>query len=132
MEYTCSLERMKDKIQALSKFRDTGNGGITRLSLSKAALGLQYLHENLDTLDEELVYTTGKISAYPNIHTIIPDEVRITIDAAIMTGIRGYSAMSRPKQICYVCGCVLIMLSRKFPADCRKFPAYFESVVLFS
>lgn len=50
-------------------------------ALYAAALGLEYLHENLDKLDEELVYTTGKISAHPNIHTIIPDEVRITIDA---------------------------------------------------
>ncbi|MCM1146116.1 MAG: Zn-dependent hydrolase [Clostridium sp.] len=50
-------------------------------ALWAAAKGLQYLHENLDTLDSELVYTTGKIFARPNIHTVIPEEVRITIDA---------------------------------------------------
>lgn len=50
-------------------------------ALWAAAKGLQYLHENLDLLDSELVYTTGKISARPNIHTVIPEEVRMTIDA---------------------------------------------------
>ena len=32
-------------------------------------------------MEEKLVYTTGKISAHPNIHTIIPDEVKFTLDA---------------------------------------------------
>jgi len=34
--YTCSLERMKDKIQTMSKYGDAGHGGITRYSLSTA------------------------------------------------------------------------------------------------
>lgn len=34
----CCLERMKDKINTFSSFGDTGNGGITRLSLSKEAI----------------------------------------------------------------------------------------------
>ena len=34
----CDYERMKDKIETFSRFGDTGNGGITRLSLSKEAL----------------------------------------------------------------------------------------------
>lgn len=34
----CDYDRMKDKIETFSKFGDTGNGGITRLSLSKEAL----------------------------------------------------------------------------------------------
>ena len=38
-------------------------------------------HDQLDQLDPALVYTTGKISAHPNIHTIIPDEVKVTLDA---------------------------------------------------
>lgn len=37
--------------------------------------------DEFDRLDSRLVYTTGKISAHPNIHTIIPEEVRFTIDA---------------------------------------------------
>ncbi len=38
MIYECSLERMNDKIKTFSMFGDTGNGGITRYSLSKEAL----------------------------------------------------------------------------------------------
>ena len=50
-------------------------------ALYAAAKALQYLHDELDKLDGALVYTTGKISAHPNIHTIIPDEVKFTLDA---------------------------------------------------
>lgn len=50
-------------------------------ALYAAAQGLLYLHHELDKLDENLVYTTGKIVAHPNIHTVIPDEVKLTIDA---------------------------------------------------
>ncbi|MBC6680628.1 Zn-dependent hydrolase [Zhenpiania hominis] len=35
--YTCSLERMTDKIKTFSKFGDAGHGGITRYSLSPEA-----------------------------------------------------------------------------------------------
>ncbi|MDC7124351.1 MAG: Zn-dependent hydrolase [Spirochaetales bacterium] len=34
MSYECSLERMTDKIQTMSKFGDAGHGGITRYTLS--------------------------------------------------------------------------------------------------
>ncbi|MBP1736511.1 MAG: amidase, hydantoinase/carbamoylase family [Oscillospiraceae bacterium] len=50
-------------------------------ALYAAAKTIQYLHDELDKLDSKLVYTTGKISCHPNIHTIIPDEVRFTLDA---------------------------------------------------
>lgn len=46
-----------------------------------AAQALLYLHAECDKLDKELVYTTGKISAHPNIYTIIPDEVHFSFDA---------------------------------------------------
>ena len=36
--YTCSLERMKDKIKTFSAFGNAGHGGITRYSLSEAAI----------------------------------------------------------------------------------------------
>ena len=36
--YTCSLERMKDKIKTFSQFGDAGHGGITRYSLSPEAI----------------------------------------------------------------------------------------------
>ena len=62
------------------------HAGTTPMKYRKDALyaavkTIQYLHDELDELDEKLVYTTGKISAHPNIHTIIPDEVKFTIDA---------------------------------------------------
>lgn len=50
-------------------------------ALYAAAQALEYLYTELGKLDEELVYTIGKIAAYPNIHTIIPEEVRMTIDS---------------------------------------------------
>ncbi|WP_244834092.1 Zn-dependent hydrolase [Clostridium sp. BJN0001] len=36
--YKCNLERMKDKIETFSKYGDAGHGGITRYSLSEAAI----------------------------------------------------------------------------------------------
>jgi N-carbamoyl-L-amino-acid hydrolase len=63
-----------------------GHAGTTPMNYRKDALyaavkTIQYLHDELDQLDGKLVYTTGKISAHPNIHTIIPDEVKFTLDA---------------------------------------------------
>lgn len=62
------------------------HAGTTPMKYRKDALyaavkTIQYLHDELDELDGKLVYTTGKISCHPNIHTIIPDEVRFTLDA---------------------------------------------------
>ena len=63
-----------------------GHAGTTPMKYRKDALYaaakvIQRLHDALDQLDEKLVYTTGKISCHPNIHTIIPDEVKFTLDA---------------------------------------------------
>lgn len=63
-----------------------GHAGTTPMRYRKDALyaavrTIQSLHDAFDKLDCRLVYTTGKISAHPNIHTIIPDEVRFTLDA---------------------------------------------------
>jgi N-carbamoyl-L-amino-acid hydrolase len=63
-----------------------GHAGTTPMPYRKDALfaavkTIQRLHDELDKLDPALVYTTGKISCHPNIHTIIPDEVRFTLDA---------------------------------------------------
>jgi beta-ureidopropionase / N-carbamoyl-L-amino-acid hydrolase len=62
------------------------HAGTTPMKYRKDALyaavkTIQYLHDEFDELDSKLVYTTGKISAHPNIHTIIPDEVKFTLDA---------------------------------------------------
>ncbi|KZE36881.1 Zn-dependent hydrolase [Bhargavaea cecembensis] len=39
------------------------------------------LQRELKKLPEDLVYTIGRINAYPNIHTVIPNEVTFTIEA---------------------------------------------------
>lgn len=62
------------------------HAGTTPMKYRKDALyaatkTIQYLHDELDKLDSKLVYTTGKISAHPNIHTVIPDLVKFTLDA---------------------------------------------------
>ncbi|MBM4235002.1 MAG: Zn-dependent hydrolase [Firmicutes bacterium] len=62
------------------------HAGTTPMPLRKDALYamvavIQYLHDELDKLDPSLVYTTGEFSGGPNVHTVIPDNVRITIDA---------------------------------------------------
>lgn len=61
------------------------HAGTTPMKYRKDALyaavkTIEYLHQELDKLDGKLVYTTGKISAYPNIHTIIPETVKFTLD----------------------------------------------------
>ena len=50
-------------------------------ALYAATKAIDYLHTEFDKLDSSLVYTTGKISAFPNIHTIIPEEVKFTLDS---------------------------------------------------
>jgi len=67
-------------------FGQADHAGTTPMKYRKDALyaavkTIQYLHDELNELDSRLVYTTGKISAHPNIHTIIPDEVKFTLDA---------------------------------------------------
>jgi beta-ureidopropionase / N-carbamoyl-L-amino-acid hydrolase len=62
------------------------HAGTTPMPYRKDALWacaktLEYLHTECDKLDKKLVYTTGKLYCHPNIHTIIPDEVKLTIDA---------------------------------------------------
>jgi beta-ureidopropionase / N-carbamoyl-L-amino-acid hydrolase len=62
------------------------HAGTTPMPMRKDALYamvavIQYLHDQLDKLDSALVYTTGEFSGGPNVHTVIPDNVRITIDA---------------------------------------------------
>ncbi|WP_416176561.1 Zn-dependent hydrolase [Clostridium sp.] len=63
-----------------------GHAGTVPQKMRKDALlaaceAIQYLHRELDKLDNKLVYTTGRINCSPNIHTIIPDDVKFTLDA---------------------------------------------------
>ncbi len=62
------------------------HAGTTPMFMRKDALYamvaiIQYLHDELGKLDPALVYTTGEFSGGPNVHTVIPDNVRITLDA---------------------------------------------------
>ncbi len=62
------------------------HAGTTPMPMRKDALYamvavIQSLHDELDKLDSALVYTTGEFSGGPNVHTVIPDNVRITLDA---------------------------------------------------
>lgn len=50
-------------------------------ALLAAASALKYLHQELDKLDSNLVYTTGEIVCHPCVHTVIPDLVDFSIDA---------------------------------------------------
>lgn len=50
-------------------------------ALYAAAKVLEYLHEEFDKLDPELVYTTGEIVLHPDVHTVIPDYVDFSLDA---------------------------------------------------
>lgn len=50
-------------------------------ALLAAASAIKYLHEELDKLDSNLVYTTGEIVCHPCVHTVIPDLVDFSLDA---------------------------------------------------
>jgi N-carbamoyl-L-amino-acid hydrolase len=82
-----------------------------RDALYAAVKTIQYLHDELNELDGALVYTTGKISAHPNIHTIIPDEVKFTLDAR----------HQNPEVIRQVTGII-----KKIPSEVEKCRASFE------
>ncbi|MEQ6356330.1 Zn-dependent hydrolase [Lysinibacillus sp. M3] len=42
---------------------------------------ISYLHEELGKIDEQLVFTFGRMNVSPNIHTVIPNKVTFTIDS---------------------------------------------------
>ena len=50
-------------------------------ALLAATSAIRYLHDELDKLDSNLVYTTGEIVCHPNVHTVIPDFVDFSIDS---------------------------------------------------
>ncbi len=49
-------------------------------ALLAAARTIILLHEKLDRLEDELVYTTGRLNVWPNVHTVIPAKVAFTLD----------------------------------------------------
>jgi N-carbamoyl-L-amino-acid hydrolase len=80
---TCVLGMVNYRIRTYGQADHAGTTPMQyrRDALYAAAQVLLYLHEELDKLDPELVYTTGEIKCHPCVHTVIPDEVDFSIDA---------------------------------------------------
>lgn len=80
---TCVLGMLNYRIRT---YGQADHAGTTPMkyrqdALYAAAQVLTYLHNELDKLDPELVYTTGEIKCHPCVHTVIPDFVDFSIDA---------------------------------------------------
>ena len=80
---TCVLGMVNYRIRA---FGQSDHAGTTPMKYRKdalyaAALAIQQLHNELDKLAPDLVYTTGEILCHPNVHTVIPDMVEFSLDA---------------------------------------------------
>lgn len=65
---------------------ESNHAGTTPMSMRKdpmivASHLITFLHEQLGKMDEELVFTFGRMQVAPNIHTVIPNEVVFTIDS---------------------------------------------------
>lgn len=66
--YKCSIERMSDKIKTFSKFGDAGHGGITRYSLSPAAI----MARNEFKKRMEAIGATIEIDDVANMYATLP------------------------------------------------------------
>ncbi|MEK4230188.1 Zn-dependent hydrolase [Solibacillus sp. FSL H8-0538] len=65
---------------------ESNHAGTTPMSMRKdpmivASKIIANLHEQLGSIDEQLVYTFGRMNVTPNIHTVIPNKVAFTIDS---------------------------------------------------
>lgn len=70
----------------ISVYGESNHAGTTPISMRKdpmftTANMIADMQKQLQKLDSELVYTIGRINAYPNIHTVIPSEVTFTLEA---------------------------------------------------
>lgn len=64
----------------------SNHAGTTPMSMRKdpmivASTIMTELHEQLGKIDEQLVFTFGRMNVSPNIHTVIPNKVIFTIDS---------------------------------------------------
>ncbi|MED4887583.1 Zn-dependent hydrolase [Lysinibacillus fusiformis] len=64
----------------------SNHAGTTPMSMRKdpmivASTIITELHEQLGKIDEQLVFTFGRLNVSPNIHTVIPNKVIFTIDS---------------------------------------------------
>ncbi|MHA6259375.1 allantoate amidohydrolase [Sporosarcina sp. CAU 1771] len=65
---------------------ESNHAGTTPMSMRKdpmivASYIISSLHEQLGEIDEELVFTFGRMHVTPNIHTVIPNKVVFTMDS---------------------------------------------------
>lgn len=65
---------------------ESDHAGTTPMQMRKDALFaannlMTELRSKLGSLDDDLVFTMGRINAYPNIHTVIPNKVVFTVEA---------------------------------------------------
>jgi beta-ureidopropionase / N-carbamoyl-L-amino-acid hydrolase len=70
----------------ISVYGESNHAGTTPISMRKdpmftSANMIVEMQKQLQKLDSELVYTIGRMNAYPNIHTVIPSEVTFTLEA---------------------------------------------------
>ncbi|MEG0963145.1 MAG: Zn-dependent hydrolase [Lachnospiraceae bacterium] len=80
---TCVLGMLNYRIRT---YGQADHAGTTPMkyrhdALYASAQLLVWLHEQLDKLAPDLVYTTGEIVLHPCVHTVIPDFVDFSIDA---------------------------------------------------
>lgn len=79
---TCVLGMVNYRIKT---YGQADHAGTTPMKFRKDALYaaakvLIHIHDELDKLDENLVYTTGEITCHPCVHTVIPDFVSFSLD----------------------------------------------------
>ncbi|CAG9610718.1 Zn-dependent hydrolase [Pseudoneobacillus rhizosphaerae] len=70
----------------ISVYGESNHAGTTPISMRKdpmftTANMIADMQKQLQRLDSDLVYTIGRMNAYPNIHTVIPSEVTFTLEA---------------------------------------------------
>lgn len=65
---------------------ESDHAGTTPMNMRKDALFatnnlINLIRRHLSTLDNELVFTIGRVNVYPSIHTVIPNKVVFTLEA---------------------------------------------------
>ncbi|WML28909.1 Zn-dependent hydrolase [Neobacillus sp. OS1-32] len=65
---------------------ESNHAGTTPMSMRRDALFaannlINEIRKRLSVLDQELVYTIGRVNVYPSIHTVIPNKVVFTLEA---------------------------------------------------
>lgn len=111
------------------------HAGTTPMKYRKDALFaasnvIRYLHDELDKLDGKLVYTTGRMNVSPNIHTVIPDLVKFTLDVRHQDPKVIHQAVeiikSVPMEVDRCSVSYKELWSRKTVAFCKEFVDYVE------